>query len=168
MSRPLRSVVPSAGSVMAGVLFRLNLGCCDRSIDGYLGVDRMPGPAVDIVADLTRRWPWHDNSVEKVKAHDIIEHLPDKIFTMNELHRVLVPGGQAEIIVPTTDGRGAWQDPTHVSFWNRNSFWYFTDGSPYRTRFAKSYGITACFRVVDEVTQTTADGPKLLIVLAKV
>jgi len=27
---------------------------------------------------------------------------------------------------PLTDGRGAWQNPTHVSFWNENSFWYWT------------------------------------------
>ena len=31
------------------------------------------------------------------------------------------------IEVPSTDGRGAWQDPTHVSFWNEHSFWYYTD-----------------------------------------
>jgi hypothetical protein len=24
------------------------------------------------------------------------------------------------------DGSGAFQDPTHVSFWNSNSFWYYT------------------------------------------
>ena len=27
---------------------------------------------------------------------------------------------------PSTDDRGAFQDPTHVSFWNSNSFWYYT------------------------------------------
>ncbi len=27
---------------------------------------------------------------------------------------------------PSTDGRGAFQDPTHVSFWNSNSFCYHT------------------------------------------
>ena len=29
-------------------------------------------------------------------------------------------------LTPSTDGRGAFQDPTHVSFWNSNSFWYYT------------------------------------------
>ena len=29
-------------------------------------------------------------------------------------------------LTPSTDGRGAFQDPTHVSFYNENSFWYFT------------------------------------------
>jgi hypothetical protein len=30
-------------------------------------------------------------------------------------------------LTPSTDGRGAFQDPTHVSYYNSNSFWYFTD-----------------------------------------
>jgi hypothetical protein len=45
---------------------------------------------------------------------------------MSEIHRVLCDGGWAFIDVPSTDGRGAFQDPTHVSFWNENSFWYYT------------------------------------------
>ena len=176
----LRSVVPETlGSVVGGLagpagpqnnpaLLRLNLGCCDRRVGGYLGVDRVPGAAVDIVADLTERWPWNDGAVERILAHDIIEHLPDKIHTMNELYRVLTVGGEAEICVPTTDGRAAWQDPTHVSFWNRHSFWYYEAGNPYRERFAKSYGIIAAFRVKGETKQDTLDGPKLLIWLVKV
>jgi SAM-dependent methyltransferase len=48
---------------------------------------------------------------------------------MSEIHRVLAPGGWAFIEVPSTDGRGAWQDPTHVSFWNENSFWYYSKKS---------------------------------------
>jgi SAM-dependent methyltransferase len=45
---------------------------------------------------------------------------------MKEIHRVLAPGGILLSHTPSTDGRGAWQDPTHVSFWNENSFWYWT------------------------------------------
>ena len=30
------------------------------------------------------------------------------------------------IEVPSTDGRGAWMDPTHISYWNENSFLYYT------------------------------------------
>ena len=29
--------------------------------------------------------------------------------------------------MPSTDGRGAWCDPTHVSFWNSRSFRYYTE-----------------------------------------
>jgi predicted SAM-dependent methyltransferase len=145
----------------------LNLGCADDILEGWVNVDITPGPGVT-VADLRERWPWADGSVEHILALDIIEHLPDKIFTMNEMFRVLRSGGIAEIVVPTTDGPGAFQDPTHVSWWNRNSFKYYQAGSAYRERFAASYGIRAAFGIVAEETAETMDGPKLHIALAAV
>jgi glycosyltransferase involved in cell wall biosynthesis len=83
--------------------------------------------SADIVADLNIGIPLSDNSVGVVNAHHILEHLKDPILSMQEIHRVLCHGGWAFIEVPSTDGRGAWQDPTHVSFWNINSFWYYTN-----------------------------------------
>jgi SAM-dependent methyltransferase len=148
-------------------VLKLNLGCCDRAIPGYVGVDITAGPYVDQEADLNQRWPWPDSSVDEILAFDIIEHLRDARFTMNEAYRVLKPGGQFHICVPTTDGRGAFQDPTHITFWNRNSFWYYEAGNPYRERFARSYGIVARFLVKEEKNETTIDGPKLTIVLEK-
>ena len=146
---------------------KLNLGCCDALLDGYVNVDVIAFPGV-VVADLRQPWPWEDDSVEQVRAWDIVEHLPDKIHTMNELWRVLAPGGTAEIVVPTTDGPGAFQDPTHVSFWNRRSFLYYEDGNAYRERFAHAYGIRAKFRTVRERTDPSVDGPRLTIVLQAV
>lgn len=70
-----------------------------------------------------------DNSVGVIRAFDAIEHLRSPIHTMNEAYRVLAPGGFLFISVPSTDGRGAFQDPTHVSFWTENSFWYYTRSS---------------------------------------
>jgi SAM-dependent methyltransferase len=91
--------------------------------EGYESVDITNG---DITADLTQKWPFEDNSIGVINASHIIEHLPDKQFTMSEMHRVLADGAWAFIEVPSTDGRGAFQDPTHVSYWNQNSFWYYT------------------------------------------
>ena len=45
---------------------------------------------------------------------------------MKEAHRLLAHGGLFLISVPSIDGRGAFQDPTHISFWNQNSFLYYT------------------------------------------
>lgn len=90
---------------------------------GYESVDITNG---DITADLNKRWPFADGEIGVIHASHIIEHLKDKHHTMSELHRVLADGAWAFIEVPSTDGRGAWQDPTHVSFWNQNSFWYYT------------------------------------------
>ena len=146
---------------------KLNLGCCDDLLDGYVNVDLVAGPDT-VVADLREPWPWEDDSIEQIRAWDIVEHLPDKIHTMNELWRVLAPGATVEIAVPTTDGPGAFQDPTHVSFWNRRSFLYYEAGNIYRERFANSYGIRAKFRTVRERVDDSVDGPRLTIVLAAV
>jgi SAM-dependent methyltransferase len=81
----------------------------------------------DLVADLNDGIPLPDNSVGVLNASHIIEHLQDKTKIMSEIHRVLAHGGWAFIEVPSTDGRGAFQDPTHVSYWNENSFLYYTD-----------------------------------------
>ena len=90
---------------------------------GYEVVDIKNG---DIYADLNEPWPFEDNSVGVVNASHLFEHLPDKHHSMSELHRVLDDKAWAFIEVPSTDGRGAFQDPTHVSYWNQNSFWYYT------------------------------------------
>jgi O-antigen biosynthesis protein len=81
----------------------------------------------NINCDLNLRWPFQNDSIGVIRANDVFEHLRDPLFTMKELYRVLAPGGYALIRVPSTDGRGAFQDPTHVSFWNENSFLYYTN-----------------------------------------
>ena len=81
----------------------------------------------DINCDLNQKWPFEDNSVAVIRATDIFEHLQDPINAMKECYRVLKPGGWIIGQVPSTDGRGAFQDPTHKSFWNENSFLYYTD-----------------------------------------
>lgn len=127
---------------------RWNLGSNDDRRPGFLSIDRTP-PA-DLLADLRERWPSRDSEVDEVYAAHIFEHLPDRIHTMNELHRVLRLGGKATIIVPSAShGAGFAQDPTHVSQWCMNTFGYFEDGHPDWKRFRRCYGISASFRVLE-------------------
>ena len=107
-------------------LSKIDLCCSYRKKEGYIGVDLHQLPGVDVVVDLDYKWPFDDGSVGVFHMRDAIEHLKDPIHTMKELHRCLAPNGWVLIEVPSTDGRGAFQDPTHVSFWNANSFWYYT------------------------------------------
>ena len=102
----------------------VELGGRFNAWQGYETVDLL---GADITADLEQEWPFEDNSVGILRASHIFEHLRDPIHTMNEAHRVLAPGGWLFIDVPSTDGRGAFQDPTHISFWNQNSIWYYTN-----------------------------------------
>jgi glycosyltransferase involved in cell wall biosynthesis len=107
-------------------LLKVDLGGGLFPREGYLTID-IEGS--EIIHDLNEGIPLEDNSVGVLNASHLIEHLRDPLKTMREIHRVLAHGGWAFIEVPSTDGRGAWQDPTHVSFWNENSFHYYTKRS---------------------------------------
>jgi hypothetical protein len=130
--------------------------------------------------DLSGPWPWPDSSIGEVVAFDVIEHIGDfpfgpkmqvgcpwwpqydrggnartrhpigKIHFLNELHRVLIPGGVATIETPNAaHGVGYFQDPQHVSPLCLSTFKYFEHGSFAHTRLAASYGITAAFKVME-------------------
>lgn len=111
-------------------LLRVDVGCGAAKPEGFVGVDARPLPGVDVVHDVRRGLPFDEGSVGQLRVQDFLEHLrPGReiVNFMREAYRVLAPGGWLTAAVPSTDGRGAWQDPTHVSGWNRNSWWYYTD-----------------------------------------
>lgn len=105
-------------------LMKVDIGGGLNPYPGYFTIDTRD--TADLVADLNDGIPLPDNSVGVLNASHIIEHLHDKHKIMSEIHRVLAHGGWAFIEVPSTDGRGAFQDPTHVSYWNENCFLYYT------------------------------------------
>jgi len=105
---------------------KIDLGAAHNKPAGFIGVDQYDGPAVDRVCDVREGLPFPDSSVGIVRAMDFLEHIPDSVGLMNEIWRVLADGGWLLSGTPSTDGRGAWQDPTHCAFWNENSFWYYT------------------------------------------
>jgi len=70
----------------------------------------------------------------------------ERITLMKQIERLLVPGGWLLATVPSTDGRGAFQDPRHVGFWNENCVLYYTDkrwaqyiGTPVRFQAPRLY-----------------------------
>ena len=117
---------------------KLHLGCGNIIKEGYENVDCIARVDVVRVVDLNDLpWPWQDNSISEIFAQDILEHLyplgkceaqMNIVGVMEEIYRVLEPNGVLEAIIPTTEGRGAFQDPTHVTFWNPNTLSYFIDG----------------------------------------
>jgi O-antigen biosynthesis protein len=77
--------------------------------------------------DLNQPWPVAEDSTGLIVATDVLQQLRDPIHVMNEAYRALAPGGFLVIRVPSTDGRGAFQNPRNVSFWNEHSFWFYTN-----------------------------------------
>lgn len=127
---------------------RLHLGCGKKGLAGYVNVDVVPAPGVDVVCDVSRGIPFPDSVFDEVLAVDFIEHIPPAhtVQLMNEVWRVLLPGGRFRVHVPAAPGITAFQDPTHVSFWNEESFTYFEEGHHRRERYGVTYGVRARFR----------------------
>jgi O-antigen biosynthesis protein len=82
-----------------------------------------------------------DNSAGLVVADDMLQYVADQRKVMSEIHRVLIPGGILLSRTPSTDGRAGFQDPTVKSYWNENSFWYYT-----RANYARKINNTKLFR----------------------
>jgi len=70
--------------------------------------------------------PAGDSTVAVMKAYDVLQRLPKRADFFNEAHRALAHAGLMFTQTPSTDGRGAFQDPSHTAFYNENSFMYFT------------------------------------------
>lgn len=104
----------------------LDIGGAHNGAPGWVNVDR--GGARGL-ADLRGRWPWEHSTVAAFRAQDLLQHLPDKQHTMAEIHRCLAPGGWLLSSTPSALGQGAFMDPTHCSYWVRNSFYYWTDAN---------------------------------------
>lgn len=97
-------------------VLKLDLGCGKRKCDpSFVGVDCRPFEGVDIVHDLTKPWPWENDSVDQVYCSHFIEHLErmERVHFANELFRVLKPGGQALLIGPHWASCRAYGDMDH-------------------------------------------------------
>jgi predicted SAM-dependent methyltransferase len=105
----------------------LNLGCGRSPIDGAINLDIWSGPRVDVVHDLRQfPWPFAKDTFSRIHCIDILEHLPDTVATMEEIHRISKPDGVVEIVTPHFTCANAFTDPTHWRQFGFFSFDYFT------------------------------------------
>lgn len=104
-------------------LLQLDMGGGINPRPGFKSVDLEGG---DVTADLTKPWPFPDNSVGCLNFSDTLEHLPDPLHIFSEAWRVLADGGYMMTYTPAWDCDGFWSDPTHVRGYSLRSFKYYT------------------------------------------
>ncbi len=101
--------------------------------------------------------PWPDDSFASVSAFDVIEHIPRVLATadgrdsffpfvllMNEVWRVLEPGGLFYALTPAYPSPLAFQDPTHVNIITERTHEYFCGDGP----LGRMYGFSGRFRAL--------------------
>ncbi|MEB3265389.1 MAG: methyltransferase domain-containing protein [Cyanobacteriota bacterium] len=119
--------------------------------------------------------PFEDRSCGFVTAHDFIEHVPRLLYVdgkilnpfillMNEIYRVLAPGGLFYSKTPAYPYKQAFQDPTHVNIISEDTFpLYFCLNSVNPHPMAKAYGFQGCFQLAGQAWC----GAKLLTLMRK-
>lgn len=142
----------------------LDIGCGPSPKNPFqceeiFGVDIRSGLSENIKrADLAiEAIPFPDSFFDYVTAFDFIEHVPRVLYNpncrfpfvelMNEIYRVLVPGGHFFSFTPAFPASAAWRDPTHVNIITEETFSFYFDD---RLCLARPYGFTGTFSVVDQ------------------
>ena len=137
------------------------------------GIDLVENLSLGIVAaDLVvETIPFTDNTFDYITAYDFIEHIPRIIYQparrlpfielMNEIWRVLKPGGIFFSHTPIYPYASAFRDPTHINILTVETFPYYFDDT---YRWASIYGFKGSFKVVHQ----TIKRPHLITLLEKV
>ncbi len=127
---------------------RLDIACGANKNPGFVGLDIQPLEGVDIVHDLLQfPWPLPDESVLMAVCSHFVEHIPKVqiyqgtdglmhtwfplIRFMDEVWRVMKPGGELAIAAPHGHSLGFLQDPTHASGLCEVTWVYFDPSHPF-------------------------------------
>src|SRR4051812_34057053 len=98
---------------------KLNLGCGNTKLDGFVNCDMQASCNPDRIVDLeVLPWPFADNCADEVVLSHVLEHLGEsaKVYlaVIKELYRICAPDAVVRIAVPHPRHDDFLTDPTHV------------------------------------------------------
>lgn len=102
---------------------KLNLGCGTDYKEGYINLDAVKFPEVDVVFNLNKYpWPFKANTFDEVLAFNILEHLNDSYLALEELNRICKNGAIVKFVVPHFSSSSCWGDVQHKKGFSVRSF----------------------------------------------
>ena len=111
----------------------LDVGCGQNKYPGAIGIDSNPRTNADVIHDLgVLPYPFPDDEFDLIICRHVIEHVPDVMSFVSELHRISKPAGLIKIVTPHYSNPDWATDPTHRNHFNSYSFNCFI---PDRTPF---------------------------------
>ena len=97
-------------------LMTLNLGAGNYLIPDAVQHDKLKHrEEIDVVWDLSvTPWPWPDERFSTVLARAVLEHLNiDLLTAMDEIWRIMIPGGKLTVKLPYWNHEMSYNDPSH-------------------------------------------------------
>jgi SAM-dependent methyltransferase len=128
----------------------VELGCGPSKVLAVsLGIDALDYPSVDIVGDIhdvLDAMP--DASVRYAYSSHFFEHVADLDRLLEQLGRVVRPGGIMRIRVPHALNPHYYSDPTHKTFFALYTFSYLAESHIFH-RQVPTYGNKPAFDLLD-------------------
>jgi len=116
---------------------KLDIGCGRQPASGFIGIDKTQiidgngHQKVEVVMDIEKTpLPYLDNEIEQIRVMNVLEHLQNLQFVLNECWRVLKVDGVLEGCVPVAGSKEDFKDPTHVRHFIKDTFSYFCGVNP--------------------------------------
>lgn len=101
----------------------LDVGCGVNKTEGAIGLDNNPRTGADVIHDLGEiPYPFADDEFDLVVSNHVVEHIPDVMAFVSELHRITKPGGKIRLLTPHYTNPDWASDPTHRNHFNSYSF----------------------------------------------
>lgn len=154
----------------------LNVGCGNEHLvanskdNVVVNIDLNDDVQCEWTMDLeTEDFPFMDNEVFGIIAKHVVEHIWHRDRFMNEMWRVLKPGGKIYIETPKAGTDSYWKDPTHVSGWIMKTFRYYCDWNTCPANQRKTWQMGYCQEeqrgddliIVCELIKPNEDTPEL-------
>jgi SAM-dependent methyltransferase len=79
--------------------WNLYIGGAGRVVEGYVNVDLFAVPGVDVVTDA-ELLPFAADTFQRIECDAVLEHVRDPERVMDEMCRVLAPGGYLHLVTP--------------------------------------------------------------------
>ena len=131
-----------------GRALKLDLGGGWNPRPGYYSVDMIQCGKTDVVADLSQPLAGiPTGAVSRLYSSHTLEHVSNLLGLMQEINRIVSPGGRIEIIVPHFSNSYAYSDPTHLRFFGIYSMYYFSPPEFQPPRKVPHYYSKARFKV---------------------
>jgi len=174
-SRDLGSVLDVGcgdGTMLLAVAQRASKLTGIDSMDQAVELTQAQVPASEVIlADVEEGLPFAAQTFDTVLFCDVIEHLRQPVFSLEELFRVTRPAGQILMSTPNSDSlirrlKGkAWfglSDPSHVIFYTMFSLTHLLETVGFRIVKQSIEGLTGS--IVDPVLRLTRTGGTIVVV----